>query len=204
MRFSATGRPVLTRHFWFHLFLVLCALTPSTSAIAQSDSPVAQPNRIYIPTIFNQTVGCQLNQQEAELSLLFSKDSNQKRNSPTCNPTLAAVARARAVDMASRNYFNHTNPDGYGPNFLVEAAGYGLPSYYSQSLDGNNVESITSAHTTPQAAWADLSTSPGHKSHVLGEIKFYAEQIEYGIGYAYREGSQFGHYWVIITAKAEK
>lgn len=33
------------------------------------------------------------------------------------NDTLARVAEAKARDMAERNYFGHTSPDGYGMNY---------------------------------------------------------------------------------------
>ncbi len=42
------------------------------------------------------------------------------------NETLAKVAEARALDMARRNYFDHTDPDGYGPNYHIHHAGYSL------------------------------------------------------------------------------
>ena len=46
----------------------------------------------------------------------------------------------RALDMGTRRYFSHVNPDGYGPNYLVQQAGYALPSFYGQEPDANNIE----------------------------------------------------------------
>jgi hypothetical protein len=43
--------------------------------------------------------------------------------------------------------------------------------------------------------------SGGHRTHLPGLISFWAEQIEYGIGYVHEPGSNFSHYWVVITAK---
>ena len=118
-----------------------------------------------------------------------------------CSKILSRVAYEKALDMGTRNYFGHTNPDGFGPNFLVEQAGYDLPSWYSQGATANNIESIAAGYTTPAAAWAGWKVSPtGHPDHVLGLNSFWRDQIYYGIGYAYVPGSRYGHYWVFITA----
>lgn len=126
---------------------------------------------------------------------------DQERPVLNCDPTLAQVARQRAADMATRNYFSHTNPDGFGPNYLVQQAGYRLPSFYDQSLDGNNIESIQAGCPNASDAWSFLMNSTSHRRHLLGLIPFYAEQIDYGIGYAYHPESTYKHYWVIITAR---
>jgi uncharacterized protein YkwD len=102
--------------------------------------------------------------------------------------------------MGTRNYFSHTNLDGYGPNYLVQEAGYILPSYYDQLLDANNIESICAGSSTASHAWDLLMGSDDHRTHLLGLDPFYALQTDYGIGYAYIPGSTYGHYWVIITA----
>ncbi len=100
--------------------------------------------------------------------------------------------------MAKRHYFGHTNPDGHGANYLVRQAGYTLPSFYPS--DGNNIESIAAGQTSPSAAWSSWMGSSGHKQHLLGELDFYAAQTSYGVGYYYDPGSQYVHYWVVITA----
>ena len=103
--------------------------------------------------------------------------------------------------MGTRAYFSHTNPDGYGPNYLVQQAGYALPNWYSQELDANNIESIAAGYGTASAAWEGWMNSTGHRTHILGLDSFWAEQTDYGIGYAYIPGSPYGHYWVVITAR---
>lgn len=42
------------------------------------------------------------------------------------NKQLAEVAEYRAKDMAKRGYFDHVSPEGYGPNYFIEEAGYHL------------------------------------------------------------------------------
>jgi uncharacterized protein YkwD len=41
----------------------------------------------------------------------------------TNDPQLSAIARLRAEDMATNNYFGHTPPDGCGTRCLMERAG---------------------------------------------------------------------------------
>jgi uncharacterized protein YkwD len=178
----------------------------TANALAVSEPVPGEPPKavgfgLYIPVIFNQSAGCQLNQQEQELAALLLNDPGQQRDALTCKPMLAQVARERAADMANRNYFSHTNPDGYGPNYLVQIAGYPLPAYYSQTKQANNVESIGAGQVTASDVWAALRGSDGHRAHLLGEVPFYREQTEFGIGYVQHPGGTYQRYWVIIIAK---
>ena len=171
-----------------------------------SSAPEAR-NFVFMPVVMGSSSGvgaadlCGFTAQRRELFNLLISDPDQKRASPTCNATLARVAQARAEDMAQRGYFAHTNPDGIGPNHLVEAAGYVLPTFYSHDLNGNNIESIAGGTQTASATWRAWKSSSGHRPHVLGEDPFYAEQVDIGIGYVYIANSTYKHYWVIITAK---
>jgi uncharacterized protein YkwD len=171
--------------------------------VAAQSEPQTQPvTKIYIPAVLNQSFTCRLNQEEAAVEALLLHDDGQQRTEMNCNATLAKVARDRARDMAERDYFGHTNPDGHGPNFLVRSAGYELPSYYGQSVSANNVESIAAGHATADAVWSALMASAHHREHLLGENDFYREQVDYGIGFAQKEGATYRYYWVIITAKS--
>lgn len=51
---------------------------------------------------------------------------NVKQTRLVWNDQLAKVAEERAKDMARRNYFDHTDPSGYGPNYHINKAGYYL------------------------------------------------------------------------------
>jgi len=176
----------------------LCPDGHATDAVPLYDiTPTVES---FLPFIIRQSPPpCALNEQEEQLAALMINDPDQRRASLTCHPILAQVARERALDMVKRNYFDHTNPDGYGPNYLVRQAGYVLPSYYDTAPDANNIESLAAGYPTASAAWDNWTNSVDHRRHLLGETAFFAEQIEYGIGYAC--GGQYGHYWVVITAK---
>ncbi|HEY84723.1 MAG TPA: hypothetical protein G4N96_06385 [Chloroflexi bacterium] len=165
---------------------------------AKAQDPL--PYKAYLPIIFHHQP-CLANAQAEEIAQKMKDDPRQERASMTCNDILAQVAQARAEDMAQRNYFGHTTPEGYGPNYLVRQAGYVLPSYYGSADDANNIESIAAGYSTANQAWTKWMESQPHREHLLGLHSFYADQIEYGIGYVYNPDSQYRHYWVVFTAK---
>lgn len=140
------------------------------------------------------------NAQETAVAALLTTDAGQQRPALVWSDTLATVARNRALDMAARNYFAHTNPDGYAANWLVQQAGYALPSWWGTAPAANYIESISAGYTTASAAWSGWMASSGHKTHLLGQTEFYRGQTCYGVGYAYNPQSTYKHYWVVITA----
>lgn len=173
----------------------------------------AQASTIYIPVIQHGMPGvagndgrqpCNLSETEQGLAALLVSHSDQNRNPMACDPILTRVARERAADMANRDYFSHVNPDGYGPNHLVQQAGYDLPDMYGNDPAANMVESIAMGYelTTGQKAWeVTWKDSPVHREHLLGLNSFYAGQQRYGIGHYL--GVKDGHptnYWVFISA----
>lgn len=175
---------------------------PSEPESPPIDSVSALDQFVYLPLVVRPFT-CDLNPQEQEIATFAINHPDQGRPFMNCDPTLAEVARARALDMGTRNYFSHTNPDGYGPNYLVRQAGYILPTWYGTANDANNIESIAAGYTTAAAAWTGWLNSAGHRAHVLAEDPFWAAQTSYGIGYAYIAGSTYKHYWVFISAPPE-
>jgi hypothetical protein len=161
--------------------------------------PKPKDSFAYLPLAIRPTV-CGLNAEEEAIAILAHEDPEQEREEMRCHQILARVARERAEDMVARDYFDPVNPDGFGPNYLVEQAGYALPDWYLQGLDANNIESIAAGSIldTPEKAWDFWLDSPGHSDHVLGESDGFADQNNYGIGYA--AGGRYEHYWVFISA----
>lgn len=173
-------------------------LAPVSQVTAQSGTLTP---RAYLPLVI-KAPACSPNAQEQQIALYMIEHPDQQRPSLTCHPILARVARERAEDMAQRHYCSHVNPDNLGPNYLVTQAGYVLPSFYSTAPDANNIEAIACGHTTAEAAWQAWMNSSSHRTQLLGLDPFFADQIEYGIGYVYDPaGSPFYHYWVVITAR---
>jgi uncharacterized protein YkwD len=143
-----------------------------------------------------------LTPEEQALATRLVGDRGQRRSSRqmTLDPILTAVARARAADMGKRRYFAHVNPDGYGPNYLARAAGYGLPDSWSGGRSANYIESIGAGYPTPEAAWEGWMHSPAHRTHLLASSAFYRDQTSFGIGSYSDPASPYRRYWVIITA----
>ncbi|KPL81995.1 hypothetical protein SE15_12730 [Thermanaerothrix daxensis] len=168
---------------------------------------------LYLPLVMrSESTACQpLTPQEQAVLDKMRSDPNQGRQAFNCDPILQRVARERAQDMGLRNYCSHINPDGYGPNYLVRQAGYPLPTWYGQEAGANNIESIACYASSTLSDWQSVSVtiwqnwmaSEEHRVHLLGLNNFYAEQTDYGIGYANLpgEGWAYRSYWVVITAR---
>ena len=149
-----------------------------------------------------RSVAAGLTADEQQLAAHLTGDRGQRRDRSRMqlDPILTSVARARAQDMATRRYFAHVNPDGTGPNALVRAAGYVLPSFWGGSRSQNFIESIGAGYATPEQAWEGWMNSSAHRTHLLASSSFYRDQTNFGIGSYSDPSSPFRRYWVIITA----
>lgn len=161
-----------------------------------NDTLTFTPTTIYMPYVVNEDKTIM---RIEDLEYLFVNDANQQRDTLIADETLMKVALEKAQDMAKRDYYGHVSPDGKGANTLVREAGYELPDNYSQSLSGNNIESIMNSTDSPDFVWQAWINSPGHKMHVLGEHPEFERQTHYGIGYAENLNSVHQHFWVLIT-----
>ena len=141
------------------------------------------------------------NAQELRLGELLTREPGQRRASLTYSPVLARVAREKAWDMGRRGYFDHVDPDGLGANTLAARAGYALPAHYDLRPAGNNIESLGVAYATAESMWRTWMGSTAHRAHLLGLGPHFAEQTEYGVGYAFVPGSRRAHYWVVLIAR---
>lgn len=140
-----------------------------------------------------------LPQEEAIANYMIS-DPNQGRPALILDPIIEGVARARAKDMAVRNYFSHVNPDGVAANYLLRQAGYQLPAWWGTDPTANYVESIASGSPSAAVTWTAWMNSPPHKVHLLAQNSFFATETHYGVGYYYDPNSAYQYYWVVITA----
>jgi uncharacterized protein YkwD len=145
-----------------------------------------------------------LNTDEMKLFRLAANDHGQKRGKVTLDPILCKVARERASDMARKNYFNHVNLNGQGPNHLIRRAGYGLPSFYDKSRSGNNIESIAMTTGDSKSAFTLWMNSDGHRPHLLGEQAFYKEQTSVGVGVFRSPNPPYYKHYVFLSAPANE
>jgi uncharacterized protein YkwD len=78
------------------------------------------------------------------------------------DPRLVAIARMRAQDMVSRNYFSHTAPTGETAFALLSQAGY-LYTIAGENIARNNYPDAETA----TVAMDGFLNSPSHKENVL-------------------------------------
>lgn len=95
---------------------------------------------------------------------------------------LANVARAHSLDMATNNFFSHTNLKGQSPFDRMSAAGI----KYSMAA-----ENIAAGQTTPAEVMNSWMNSAGHRANILNpNLK------ELGVGYVKAtNGSSYSCYW---------
>lgn len=110
-----------------------------------------------------------------------AKPENGSRPALTRNSKLDAAARLHSSDMACNNYFSHTSLFGTPFNIRITNQGY------SYSYAGEN---IAAGYNSPQSVVAAWMNSDGHRANILSN-----NYMHIGIGYAYKSGSQWGHYW---------
>ena len=123
------------------------------------------------------------------------------------NDTLAAVAEAKALDMATRKYIGHVDPDGYGMNYLINKAGYKLKDKWLATKEANYFESLSAGAPNGEAAIRNLLIdkdipSFGHRKHLLGLDEWNAGMVDIGIGYAIPDGnSPYKSYVCVLIAR---
>ncbi|WP_338700954.1 CAP domain-containing protein [Streptomyces sp. Q6] len=103
---------------------------------------------------------------------------NQERAKVGCSPVtadsgLAALATAFSEDMAARNFFDHTDPDGATPWDRAKAAGI-------TDLGGENIARGQANAQSVMDAWMN---SPGHKANILNcDYKTLGVGVHFGSG----------------------
>ena len=100
----------------------------------------------------------------------------------TLHPALNAAAERHAVDMATRDYFNHTGHDGSSPFDRIDDAGF------SGSPQGEN---IAAGYATAADVVAGWMGSTGHCNNIMNGNFVYM-----GGALSFNAGSTYGNYWV--------
>lgn len=88
---------------------------------------------------------------------------NKERAANGCGPVtdnseLRDAAQKHSDDMAARNFFDHTNPDGVDPGARITAVGYRWSTYG---------ENIARGQQTPESVMDSWMNSPGHRANIL-------------------------------------
>ncbi|MGW0765497.1 sigma-70 family RNA polymerase sigma factor [Streptomyces sp. NPDC002676] len=124
----------------------------SASAPAQTARPTrTAPPAPQVPAAPSDTV--------TQVVALVNKERAAAGCGPvTENPQLEKAAQAHSDDMAARNFFDHTNPDGADPGQRITAAGYRWSTYG---------ENIARGQQTAQSVMDAWMHSPGHRANIL-------------------------------------
>lgn len=99
------------------------------------------------------------------------------------NQTLVKAARAKAQDMFTKNYFDHTSPDGKKFWQWFKEAGY------AYTTAGEN---LAMDFTTAESANSALMASPSHRANILKSA--YTE-----VGYAVAQGNLLGEKTTVLV-----
>lgn len=87
----------------------------------------------------------------------------------TMNPALRCAARIHSTDMGTRQFFDHTNPDGENPGVRLARAGYDASTWG---------ENIAFGYGSPQAVVDGWMQSDGHCANIMRP-----NFTEIGVGY---------------------
>ena len=123
------------------------------------------------------------------------------------NKALAKAAQAKAEDMAARNYYEHTDPDGYGMNIKIVEAGYWLRADWCDEPDESYFESIVADRDTGIEGIQDMIADegvdpPGHRIMLLALEDFRVDALDAGIGFALgKDYSDYSTYMCVLIAK---
>lgn len=126
------------------------------------------------------------------LSVLNRYRTDSGRNALRADPALMSAAAAYARQMADANWFYcgcdlHSGPDGSQPENRIARAGYG------GRFRG---EAIAGGQASGQDAIVTWLNSPPHAAIVLDP-----NAVDVGIGYYFKPGDLYGHYWVLVVGR---
>jgi uncharacterized protein YkwD len=91
------------------------------------------------------------------------------------------AARKHSKDMATNNYFSHTNLAGKSPFDRMRAEGY---------KGGTMGENIAAGNSTAAATVTQWMNSDGHCANIMNKT-----YTQLGVGYWYNASSTYRHYW---------
>jgi uncharacterized protein YkwD len=94
---------------------------------------------------------------------------------------LQSAARKHSQDMATKNYFSHTNLAGLSPFDRMRAEGY---------KGGTMGENIAAGNSTVAATMDQWMKSDGHCANIMSK-----SYTQLGVGYWYTSTSTYKHYW---------
>ncbi|GAA1949209.1 sigma-70 family RNA polymerase sigma factor [Kitasatospora viridis] len=148
-------------------------------APAPPSSPAPAPSTSQaVPTRRGDVSATQADYVRQVLDLVNTQRAQAGCGPLATNGKLQLAAQRQSDDMASRGFFDHTNPDGAGPQQRIEAAGYQWSTW------GENIARGQRDPASVMASWMD---SPGHRANILN-----CDYRELGVGVHFGTG---GPWW---------
>jgi uncharacterized protein YkwD len=162
-------------------FPTATATAPPTSTVPPPPPPA--PSDAWSPAsaALEDQVLAEVNMRRAQGAICGAK--SMPPAPPLANHTaLRTAARGHSKDMATRNYFDHTSPEGKGPKDRIMAAGW-LNAGYSG-------ENIAAGNGTASATVQQWMKSPGHCENIMDK-----DFKVLGVGYFANPSAKYQHYW---------
>ncbi|MBN3930912.1 CAP domain-containing protein [Streptomyces verrucosisporus] len=148
------------------------AVRESSGSPGEPSASSRKPTAPGLPSLDEETAA------EAEVLRLVNLERAEAGCRPvTADPELARLAEDFSRDMAAREFFSHTGPDGETPWDRAEAAGI-------DNLGGENIARGQADAQAVMDAWMD---SPGHRANILN-----CDYRTLGVGAHFAEG---GPWW---------
>ncbi|MER7518327.1 sigma-70 family RNA polymerase sigma factor [Streptomyces sp. NPDC126499] len=137
--------------------------TPSPSAEATTTPPAPRPTAlVHRPRPSGATAAGggsgDTSDSRQVIDLVNTERARAGCGPLTENGLLTQAAQGHSDDMAARNFFDHTDPDGDGPDERVTATGYRWSTYG---------ENIAKGQRTPAQVMDSWMNSPGHRANIL-------------------------------------
>ena len=159
---------------------------PSSNPAPPSEPEPAPPSNPSPPTSSCPTAG-----MSGFASALFNAINNERTqqgmSALAVHGCVVYVAKIRSDDMAARNYFSHTSPEGETAFTLMDK--YGVPyGWAGENLARNNYPN----DQTVAIAIRDLMASPGHRANILSP-----NYTHLGVGFA-QDGAGMKYYTMIF------
>ncbi|MEU2774284.1 CAP domain-containing protein [Streptomyces sp. NPDC007162] len=150
---------------------------PTPSAAPATKKPAATPSRTATRAPAKTAAPITVSEAaaaEAEVLKLVNQERTKVGCSPlSANSSLTGLAESFSADMAARNFFDHTDPDGKTPWDRAAAAGI-------SNLGGENIARGQATAQDVMDAWMN---SEGHRANILNcDFKTLGVGVHFGAG----------------------
>ncbi|MCF3962734.1 CAP domain-containing protein [Streptomyces fuscigenes] len=148
-------------------------VVPTKAPVTKAPAPATTPHVVKAPASSAPDASA-----AAQILSLVNQERAKAGCSPlTDDPSLDSLAQNFSDEMAARDFFDHTDPDGKTPWDRADAAGV-------KSLGGEN---IARGQADPQAVMDAWMNSEGHRANILN-----CDYTRLGVGVHYGTG---GPWW---------